>query len=388
MFTTEQRKWDQDINTVGGLKDAVFYDSCYSNAASANTQQGKISCGINHITFSAPNADLTVDVPYESGYLGNRVFVDYNSKIQNMIDMGKTNSTLDSVNEKHELEGKTDAEALNDKMISAIVNPAKSIDSFSSIPGLIDSHFIHESYGISKVKTINAPSVFEYVKTGISNNAKSKRSVRKWYGSKGVCISLGNDYYFIDGSGTVYKYKSMPKNFVSEPNPSNVKLTSIMSQNALKINEITSQYLSNGLLPEKKEKFEGGCGCKKKRARVNNNNNGALVLVIIIIIVVSTCIAYNQTLQNLKRSFIDYLNGSSFSKYKGGYSYPSSSYSSSYPSSSYSSSYSSPSYSSSSYSSSYPSSSYSSSYSTPNYSSSSYSNNESVLYGGNNDTLF
>jgi hypothetical protein len=86
MFITGEKKWDQDINTVGGLKDVVLYESCYRNAPSANAQQGKISSGINHYVFSPPLMDITVDVPHESGYNSNRVFVDYNNKIQQMVD--------------------------------------------------------------------------------------------------------------------------------------------------------------------------------------------------------------------------------------------------------------------------------------------------------------
>jgi hypothetical protein len=143
MFSTGQNTWDSDINTLGGIKNVTLYESCYSNNASANAQQGKISSGVNSIIFEPPRLDLTLDVPRESGYLGNRVMVDYN-KIQKIYADGA--DSLATVNEKPELEGKSTAAAVAEKVAQASVAPATTGEAFASVPGLVDSHFIHESY--------------------------------------------------------------------------------------------------------------------------------------------------------------------------------------------------------------------------------------------------
>jgi hypothetical protein len=116
MFSTGQNSWNTDINSLGGIKNVTLYESCYSNNASANAQQGKISSGVNSIVFEPPHLDLTLDIPRESGYLGNRVVVDYD-KIQKIYDAGV--DTLATVNEKPELEGKNTSEAVAEKVAQA-----------------------------------------------------------------------------------------------------------------------------------------------------------------------------------------------------------------------------------------------------------------------------
>jgi hypothetical protein len=316
MFVTGEKKWDQDINTVGGLKDVVLYESCYSNAPSANAQQGKISSGINHYVFSPPLMDITLDVPHESGYLSSRVSVDYNNKIQQMIDIGKNNNTLSEVNEKPILEGKSEESALQDKVASAIVNPAKSIENFSSIPGLVDSHFIHESYEQGDIKTVAPPKSFKYVHTESNTNifAKNKRTVKKYYAKEGALLVLDKNIFFINKSGKIVKYISLPK-LEKQPPVFAPLLPTITGINSKKISEIVTNYLNKGTLPTK-EKFEADdedeCPCKKLSAgNSQKSNTQVIVLVIVIILVFSTCVVYNDKIQSFRESFMRFLNSSS-----------------------------------------------------------------------------
>jgi hypothetical protein len=118
-FKTENQLWTKDINTVGGIKDVVLYESCYSNTPSANAQQGKIDGGQNANVFNAPNLYTVTSIPTELKFPGNRVTTDPRDRIQKLADAYP--SPYDSA-------------VTADK------------ENYASIEGLVDSHFIHEGF--------------------------------------------------------------------------------------------------------------------------------------------------------------------------------------------------------------------------------------------------
>jgi hypothetical protein len=257
MFSTGQNLWDSDINSLGGIKNVTLYESCYSNNASANAQQGKISSGVNSIIFEPPKLDLTTDVPRESGYLGNRIMVDYN-KMQRIYEDGV--DALATINEKPELEGKSTAEAVADKVAYASVAPAKITEPFASVPGLVDSHFLHESYK-------ERASMMNMIKATMAKQAAADKEKA-------------------------------------------AKEAAAKKETTAQRMKVMFPWLKNA----NKATFDNpaSCGCRTPKKRggfdVNDKSLRVAILLIIIFFVFSVCFLCNQSLHRLKYLIMNYFS--------------------------------------------------------------------------------